>query len=73
MANRIDNTASQNQNYSGSSTSAAKSRGRAAATGGGGGGSKPKALHTEYATGSANWEKPYGSDTDIVFYMKRAG
>lgn len=36
------------------------------------GGSKPKALHTEYAKTSANWEKPYGSGTDIVFYLQRA-
>ena len=35
-------------------------------------GSKPKALHTEYASGEANWEKPYGSNTDIVFYLVRA-
>ena len=37
-----------------------------------GGGSKPKALHTEYASGEANWQKPYGSGTDIVFYLVRA-
>ena len=36
-------------------------------------GSKPQALHTEYATGSANWVKPYGASTDIIFYMMRAG
>jgi hypothetical protein len=44
----------------------------ALAFGGLGMGSKPKALHTEYATGSANWQKPYGSGTDIVFYLVRA-
>ncbi len=43
-----------------------------AVTSGGGGGSKPGALHTEYATGEANWEKPYGSSTDVVFYIVRA-
>ena len=43
------------------------------ALGGGiGGGSKPRALHTEYASGGANWQKPYGSGTDIVFYLVRA-
>jgi len=36
------------------------------------GGTKPKALHTEYAKTSANWQKPYGSGTDIVFYLMRA-
>jgi hypothetical protein len=36
------------------------------------GGTKPKALHTEYAKTSANWQKPYGSGTDIIFYLKRA-
>ena len=41
--------------------------------GAGFGGSKPQALHTEHATGSANWVKPYGASTDIVFYMMRAG
>ena len=35
-------------------------------------GSKPQALHTEYAEGEANWEKPYGASSDIVFYMERA-
>ena len=40
---------------------------------GGFGGSKPGALHTEYASGAANWTKPYGAGTDIVFYLKRAG
>jgi len=35
-------------------------------------GSKPKALHTEYASGNANWQKPYGAGTDIVFYLMRA-
>ena len=37
-----------------------------------GGGSKPKALHTEYAAGDADWSKPYGSNTDIIFYLMRA-
>jgi len=37
-----------------------------------GGGSKPQALHTEYAAGSAQWAKPYGSGTDVVFYLQRA-
>ena len=57
-------------------TSALASRGIAALTSlvntGGIGGSKPKALHTEYASGEASWQKPYGSGTDIVFYMVRA-
>jgi hypothetical protein len=35
-------------------------------------GSRPRALHTEYASGEANWQKPYGSNTDIVFYLSRA-
>ena len=35
-------------------------------------GTKPKALHTEYASGSANWSKPYGAGTDITFYLMRA-
>ena len=35
-------------------------------------GSKPQALHTEYASGEANWQTPYGASTDIVFYMERA-
>lgn len=35
-------------------------------------GSKPQALHTEYAEGEANWVKPYGASTDILFYMTRA-
>jgi len=39
---------------------------------GGGVGTKPKALHTEYAKEEANWEKPYGMGTDIVFYLQRA-
>lgn len=73
MANYLEGSNSASSNYSGSSSAAARSRGRAAAAGGGGGGSKPKALHTEYATGDANWQKPYGSGTDIVFYMQRAG
>ncbi len=37
-----------------------------------GSGSKPMALHTEYAENSAEWEKPYGSGTDIKFYLMRA-
>ena len=57
-------------------TSALASRGIAALTSlvntGGIGGAKPKALHTEYASGEASWQKPYGSGTDIVFYMVRA-
>ena len=78
MANYLEGLSSQNQNYSGSSSSAAISRGIAAVAsaingGGLGVGSKPKALHTEYASGEANWQKPYGSSTDIVFYIKRAG
>ena len=40
--------------------------------GGLGAGTKPKALHTEFASGEANWQKPYGSNTDIVFYLVRA-
>ena len=36
-------------------------------------GTKPGALHTEFATGSANWTKPYGAGTDITFYLMRAG
>ena len=39
---------------------------------GAGGGSKPMALHTEHAQGEANWDKPYGSGTDIEFYLMRA-
>jgi hypothetical protein len=35
-------------------------------------GTKPLALHTEYAAGSADWSKPYGSGTDITFYLMRA-
>ena len=35
-------------------------------------GSKPLALHTEYAVESAQWDKPYGAGTDIVFYLQRA-
>ena len=35
-------------------------------------GTKPQALHTEYAAGSADWSKPYGSGTDITFYLMRA-
>ena len=35
-------------------------------------GSKPLALHTEYAKESAEWDKPYGAGTDIVFYLERA-
>ena len=37
-----------------------------------GSGSKPMALHTEYAENDAEWEKPYGSGTDIKFYLMRA-
>ena len=40
---------------------------------GGSSGTKPKALHTEYAGGEANWSKPYGMGTDIIFYLERAG
>lgn len=40
---------------------------------GGLGGTKPMALHTEYASGGANWSKPYGMGTDIIFYLQRAG
>ena len=36
-------------------------------------GTKPGALHTEFAAGSANWTKPYGAGTDITFYLMRAG
>ena len=35
-------------------------------------GTRPKALHTEYAKTTAEWEKPYGSGTDIIFYLQRA-
>jgi hypothetical protein len=35
-------------------------------------GTRPKALHTEHAKTTAEWEKPYGSGTDIVFYLQRA-
>ena len=35
-------------------------------------GSKPLALHTEFAKESAQWDKPYGAGTDIVFYLERA-
>ena len=35
-------------------------------------GTKPQALHTEYAAGGADWAKPYGAGTDIVFYLMRA-
>ena len=38
----------------------------------GGKGTRPKALHTEYAAEEANWDKPYGMGTDIVFYLQRA-
>lgn len=38
----------------------------------GGRGTKPMALHTEYAAETANWVKPYGMGTDIVFYLQRA-
>ena len=39
---------------------------------GSGGGSKPLALHTEFAENEAEWDKPYGSGTDIKFYLVRA-
>lgn len=39
---------------------------------GSGSGSKPIALHTEFAENTAEWEKPYGSGTDIKFYLMRA-
>jgi hypothetical protein len=35
-------------------------------------GTKPKALHTEYASGPANQTKPYASGEDITFYLVRA-
>lgn len=36
-------------------------------------GTKPSALHTEVSTGGpANWNQPYGSGTDILFYLTRA-
>lgn len=35
-------------------------------------GTRPKALHTEYAKTTAEWEKPYGAGTEIVFYLQRA-
>ena len=76
----INAAASIATSFTGSSSSAAISAGVAALgalTGGLGGfggaaGTKPEALHTEFAGGEANWEKPYGSNTDIVFYMVRA-
>jgi len=76
----INAAASIATSFTGPSSSAAISAGVAALgalTGGLGGlggaaGTKPKALHTEFASGEANWEKPYGSNTDIVFYMVRA-
>ena len=37
-----------------------------------GGGSKPMALHTERALDEAEWDRPYGSGTDIEFYLMRA-
>ena len=39
---------------------------------GSGPGTRPLALHTEYVEGEAEWEKPYGSGTDVVFYLMRA-
>lgn len=39
---------------------------------GGPSGTKPQALHTEYAAGPADWSKPYGAGTDIIFYLMRA-
>ena len=79
----INAAASIATSFTGPSSSAAISAGVAALgalgalTGGLGGfggaaGTKPEALHTEFASGEANWEKPYGSNTDIVFYMVRA-
>ena len=56
-------------------TSSGRSSNTLPSSGGGGSpgaGSKPRALHTEYASGEANWQKPYGSNTDIVFYLSRA-
>lgn len=35
-------------------------------------GTRPKALHTEFAQTTADWDKPYGSGTDIIFYLQRA-
>ena len=35
-------------------------------------GTRPKALHTEFAKTTAEWDKPYGSGTDIIFYLQRA-
>ena len=72
----INAAASIATSFTGPSSSAAISAGVAALgalTGGLGGfggaaGTKPKALHTEFASGEANWEKPYGSNTDIIFY-----
>lgn len=43
--------------------------------GGGGGfltGSKPIPFHSEYASGGANWEKPYAMGSDVIFYLMRA-
>ena len=76
----INAAASIASTFAGPSSSAAISSGFAALgalTGslgglGGAAGTKPKALHTEFASGEANWAKPYGSDTDILFYMVRA-
>ena len=79
----INAAASIATSFTGPSSSAAISAGVAALgalgalTGGLGGfggaaGTKPEALHTEFAGGEANWEKPYGSNTDILFYMVRA-
>jgi len=52
--------------------SAAENSGRSSLVLGIGVGSKPQALHTEYAAGSAQWSKPYGAGTDVVFYLQRA-
>ncbi len=75
----INAAASIATSFVGPSSSAAISTGTAALgaltslTGFGGlAGSKPKALHTEFASGEANWQKPYGASTDIVFYLVRA-
>lgn len=75
MANYLDGLVNTNRTNSGSSSAGLAARGIAAVTSivSGTLGSKPKALHTEYASGEANWQKPYGSGTDIVFYMVRAG
>ena len=75
----INTAATAAASFAGPSSSAAISTGVAALGGlagfagiGGGGGTKPQALHTEFASGDANWQKPYGASTDIVFYLVRA-